>query len=66
MGEGTADRTCRYPARDRLTGPPQLAQLRDLTKDAPELQSITVKADGRVSLTVAMRENDVVMVERAR
>ena len=47
---------------DRLD-PGQLAKMRTLTNDAPELdRTIRIGADGTLSLPVAMRTNDVVLV----
>ncbi|NBB65271.1 cellulase family glycosylhydrolase [Pseudomonas sp. ODNR1LW] len=41
----------------------QLQRLNDLTRDTPEVRSITVGADGRGRLTAPMKTYDVVLVE---
>jgi len=41
----------------------QLRALQDTTTDAPELRRVRVGKDGRAQLEVAMRANDVVLVE---
>jgi xylan 1,4-beta-xylosidase len=41
----------------------QLQRLNDLTRDTPEVQSVTVGADGRGRLSVPMKTYDVVLVE---
>lgn len=41
----------------------QLAQLQALTTDTPVLQTVEVGPDGTASLTLPMRDHDVVMVE---
>jgi xylan 1,4-beta-xylosidase len=47
---------------DKLS-PAQLAKLQSLTRDLPEKnQVVRVSANGRYSLTVPMRSNDVVLV----
>ncbi|HWQ87013.1 GH39 family glycosyl hydrolase [Brevundimonas sp.] len=44
----------------------QLAELQALTTDAPVRQSVDVGADGKASLTLPMRDHDVVMIELDR
>ncbi|MFN3668214.1 MAG: GH39 family glycosyl hydrolase [Brevundimonas sp.] len=46
--------------------PDQLAALQALTTDEPVLQTVEVGADGRATLTLPMRDHDVVMVELDR
>jgi xylan 1,4-beta-xylosidase len=52
----------RMGSPDKLS-PAQLAKLQSLTRDLPEKnQVVRVSANGRYSLTVPMRSNDVVLV----
>ena len=44
----------------------QLAELQALTADTPASQSLDVGADGKASLTLPMRDHDVVMIELDR
>jgi xylan 1,4-beta-xylosidase len=41
----------------------QITQLQSLTTDAPVISTLRVKADGRTTVKLPMRDNDVVMVE---
>jgi xylan 1,4-beta-xylosidase len=41
----------------------QIARLQSLTADAPIVSMVRVKADGRTTVELPMRDNDVVMVE---
>lgn len=41
----------------------QLARLQALTADAPAISTLNVKADGKATLNLPMRDHDVVMVE---
>ncbi|MBN6149621.1 beta-xylosidase [Xanthomonas sp. AmX2] len=57
-----------YSAYLRMGAPPaltaeQLRQLQHRTADAPELRQVRVGKDGSAQLEVAMRANDVVLVE---
>ncbi|WP_346015422.1 beta-xylosidase [Sphingomonas sp. GC_Shp_1] len=45
--------------------PAQVQQLASLTTDAPETRAVSVGADGRLSLSLPMHEQDVVMIDLA-